>query len=93
MKEGECAALLGRNGVGKTTTLRSIMGLVARSHGVIEFDGNDLSKSPPHQIPRKGIGDVAARARHTCQDAGRSLENLTIGVPGHARRRAAGDTC
>src|SRR6476646_10948898 len=37
VKEGECAALLGRNGVGKTTTLRSIMGLVARSHGVIEF--------------------------------------------------------
>ena len=37
VKEGECAALLGRNGVGKTTTLRCIMGLVARSHGVIEF--------------------------------------------------------
>ena len=58
VKEGECAALLGRNGVGKTTTLRSIMGLVARSHGVIEFDGDDLSKSPPHLIPRKGIGYV-----------------------------------
>jgi branched-chain amino acid transport system ATP-binding protein len=79
VKEGECAALLGRNGVGKTTTLRSIMGLVARSHGVIEFDGNDLSKSPPHQIPRKGIGYVPQ---------GRGIfpgltvqENLTIGLP------------
>ena len=45
VKEGECAALLGRNGVGKTTTLRCIMGLVARSHGIIEFDGNDLRRA------------------------------------------------
>ena len=43
VKDGESAALLGRNGVGKTTTLRSIMGLVARSRGVIEFDGEDLA--------------------------------------------------
>jgi len=80
VKEGECAALLGRNGVGKTTTLRSIMGLVARSHGVIEFDGNDLSKSPPHQIPRKGIGYVPqGRGIFPTLSV---LENLTIGVPG-----------
>ena len=80
VKEGECAALLGRNGVGKTTTLRSIMGLVARSHGVIEFNGNDLSKSPPHQIPRKGIGYVPqGRGIFPTLSV---LENLTIGVPG-----------
>ena len=42
VKSGESAALLGRNGVGKTTTLRAIMGLAPRSRGTIEFDGFDL---------------------------------------------------
>src|ERR1041385_7010856 len=58
VKEGESVALLGRNGVGKTTTLRSIMGRVARSAGAIEFNGDDLTKCPAHLIPRKGIGYV-----------------------------------
>jgi len=80
VKAGECAALLGRNGVGKTTTLRSIMGLVATSAGRIEFDGADLAKFQPHIIPRKGIGYVPQ---------GRGIfptlsvvENLNIGLPG-----------
>jgi branched-chain amino acid transport system ATP-binding protein len=55
---GECAALLGRNGVGKTTTLRAIMGLARRSRGTIEFDGIDLGRCPPHEVPRRGIGYV-----------------------------------
>jgi branched-chain amino acid transport system ATP-binding protein len=80
VKPGECAALLGRNGVGKTTTLRSIMGLVARSAGQIEFHGDDLAKCAPHKIPGKGIGYVPQ---------GRGIfptlsvqENLLIGVTG-----------
>jgi branched-chain amino acid transport system ATP-binding protein len=80
VQAGESAALLGRNGVGKTTTLRAIMGLVARSAGAIEFDGTDLATCAPHQIPRKGIGYVPQ---------GRGifpgltvLENLCIGVTG-----------
>ena len=80
VKPGECAALLGRNGVGKTTTLRSIMGLAPRSAGQIEFDGQDLSKIAPHRVPRHGIGYVPQ---------GRGIfptlsvrENLTIGVSG-----------
>ena len=43
VKPGECAALLGRNGVGKTTTLRAIMGLARKSGGSIEFDGFNLA--------------------------------------------------
>jgi branched-chain amino acid transport system ATP-binding protein len=39
VQAGECAALLGRNGVGKTTTLRAIMGLAPRTRGTVEFDG------------------------------------------------------
>jgi branched-chain amino acid transport system ATP-binding protein len=78
--EGGVTAVLGRNGVGKTTTLRSIMGLVARSHGVIEFHGDDLAKSPPHLISRKGIGYVPqGRGIFPTLSV---LENLTIGVPG-----------
>src|SRR5262245_44585883 len=56
--QGECAALLGRNGVGKTTTLRAIMGLAPRSRGSVAFDGFDLARCPPHEIPRRGIGYV-----------------------------------
>ena len=58
VKPGESAALLGRNGVGKTTTLRAIMGLVSKSAGAIKFDEFDLSSCPPHLIPGKGIGYV-----------------------------------
>lgn len=80
VKPGKSAALLGRNGVGKTTTLRSIMGLLSRSSGVIEFDGQDLTKCPPHLIPRKGIGYVPqGRGIFPTLTV---LENLNIGVRG-----------
>jgi branched-chain amino acid transport system ATP-binding protein len=80
IKPGESAALLGRNGVGKTTTLRAIMGLLRRSAGAIEFDGQDLGELQPHRIPHTGIGYVPQ---------GRGIfptlsveENLLIGVSG-----------
>ena len=79
VKAGECAALLGRNGVGKTTTLRAIMGLARRSAGRIELDGLDLARIAPHEVPRRGVGYVPQ---------GRGIfpgltvqENLTIGMP------------
>jgi branched-chain amino acid transport system ATP-binding protein len=79
VKAGECAALLGRNGVGKTTTLRAIMGLARRTAGRIELDGLDLARIAPHQVPRRGVGYVPQ---------GRGIfpgltvaENLTIGLP------------
>jgi branched-chain amino acid transport system ATP-binding protein len=56
--EGEIVALLGPNGMGKTTTLRSIMGLTpARSGGVI-FKGEDITRRRPFEIARRGIGYV-----------------------------------
>ncbi len=58
VKKGEAVALLGRNGVGKTTTLKTIMGLVATTGGKIVFNGNDLSKIPPHRRSATGIGYV-----------------------------------
>jgi branched-chain amino acid transport system ATP-binding protein len=55
---GEVVGLLGRNGVGKSTTLKSIMGLVAPSEGRIAFQGQDITGFPPHKLARLGIGYV-----------------------------------
>jgi branched-chain amino acid transport system ATP-binding protein len=54
--EGEVVCLLGRNGVGKTTTLRSIMGLTPPRDGRILFKGIDISKKPSFQVAQLGIG-------------------------------------
>ena len=55
--EGGVTALLGRNGVGKTTTLRAMMGLVPR-RGSVAVEGEELAKLPTHAIVRRGIGYV-----------------------------------
>jgi branched-chain amino acid transport system ATP-binding protein len=55
---GECVCLLGRNGVGKTTTLRSIMGLTPPSQGHVRFKGKDITGSEPYRLARSGIGYV-----------------------------------
>ena len=56
--EGEVVCLLGRNGVGKTTFLNTVTGLVDRRTGVIEFDGDDLTARSPYEIARRGISLV-----------------------------------
>ena len=55
---GESVALLGANGAGKTTVLRSILGLTPARTGTIVFDGKDITRAPTHQIARAGIGWV-----------------------------------
>ena len=80
VKPGESAALLGRNGVGKTTTLRAIMGLAPLSRGMIEFDSIDLASCPAHEVPRHGIGYVP-QGRGIFPNL-TVLENLNIGLPG-----------
>lgn len=80
IKPGESTALLGRNGVGKTTTLRAIMGLVSRSRGSIEFNGVDLARLAPHKVPGTGIGYVP-QGRGIFPNLS-VLENLCIGLPG-----------
>jgi len=55
---GEVVGLLGRNGVGKSTTLKSIMGLVTPSEGQIVFDGRSVSRMPPHKLARIGMAYV-----------------------------------
>jgi len=58
VNEGEVVCLLGRNGVGKTTTLRSIMGLTPPRSGSITFKGEEIAGKPPYRIARMGIGSV-----------------------------------
>jgi branched-chain amino acid transport system ATP-binding protein len=54
--KGQMIGLIGRNGAGKTTTLRAIMGHLPLSSGTIQFDGQDLSRLPPHARAGLGIG-------------------------------------
>jgi branched-chain amino acid transport system ATP-binding protein len=61
--EGEAVALLGRNGAGKSTTFRSIVGLVAQRSGGIRFEGRDISRLPTHEIARVGLGYVPQERR------------------------------
>jgi branched-chain amino acid transport system ATP-binding protein len=57
VQEGGVTALLGRNGVGKTTTLRALMGLVP-PRGRVVLDGDDVTRLPTHRIVRRGVGYV-----------------------------------
>ncbi|HEU0200830.1 MAG TPA: ATP-binding cassette domain-containing protein, partial [Burkholderiaceae bacterium] len=58
VREGACTVVLGRNGVGKTTLLKTIMGLVAAKSGAIELDGADITTAPPYRRAALGIGYV-----------------------------------
>ena len=85
INDGELVALVGPNGAGKTTTLKVITGLLPLSSGLVEFDGNDLRKTPAHKIVDFGISLVPEGGRVF---AGMSvLENLELGsFPAEARK-------
>ena len=76
--KGESVFLLGRNGSGKTTTLRSIMGLTPPKAGNISFDGQDITNKPPHKISNMGVGFVPEDRRIFFYLTVR--ENLEIGA-------------
>ena len=63
VEPGECVALIGRNGVGKTTTIRSIAGLVAPRRGAIEWLGENITGRPSHRVAKLGIGYVPEERR------------------------------
>jgi len=58
VRTGEVFGMVGRNGVGKTTTLRTIFGLSRAKQGTVTFQGQDITRMPAYQIPRLGIGYV-----------------------------------
>ncbi|HWA39655.1 MAG TPA: ABC transporter ATP-binding protein [Burkholderiales bacterium] len=58
VRAGECVCLLGRNGVGKTTTMRAIMGLTPPSSGSVRWQGREVTGWPPNRAARSGVGFV-----------------------------------
>lgn len=74
---GEVVALMGRNGAGKSTTFKSIMGMLARTEGRVRFRGRDLRGRPPHEIARLGLGYVPEERRIFTELT--VLENLQVG--------------
>ena len=90
VNEGEIVALMGRNGVGKTTTLRSIIGIVSPKKGKLTWRGKDVTGAKPYRIARLGIGYVPEERgifpRLTVQ------ENLLMGRRAmKGRNRSGGD--
>jgi branched-chain amino acid transport system ATP-binding protein/urea transport system ATP-binding protein len=83
---GKVTALMGRNGMGKTTLLKTIIGLIAVRTGTITFDGQPLQNMPAHLISRAGIGYVP-QGREIFADF-TVMENLRLSLLGHA----GGDT-
>jgi branched-chain amino acid transport system ATP-binding protein len=74
---GRICAVLGRNGVGKTTTVRSIMGLVPPTSGRVLLDGQDIAGWPPHLVARAGVAYVP-EGRLIFPDLS-VLENIRVG--------------
>ncbi len=77
---GEVVSLLGRNGAGKSTTLKSIVGIVAVSGGRIRFDGHEITGRPTHEISRLGVGYVPEERRIFSDLT--VAENLLVGRKG-----------
>ena len=88
LNEGELVCLLGRNGVGKSTTLKSIIGLVQPKQGSIRFKGKEMIGKAPYKIARIGIGYVPEDRRIF-----KSLtvhQNLMMGIKGKNKATSDG---
>ena len=77
VQRGEVVALLGRNGAGKSTTLKALMGLVGQRRGTVHFMGHDISSTEPHVAARLGLGYVP-EDRRVFTDL-TVMENLEVG--------------
>ncbi|HMF23363.1 MAG TPA: ABC transporter ATP-binding protein [Pseudolabrys sp.] len=74
---GEVVALMGRNGAGKSTTMKAIMGLLAKREGIVRFNGEDISGRKPFEIARRGLG-FTPEDRRIFVDL-TVMENLDVG--------------
>ena len=77
VREGQIVTLLGSNGAGKSTTLRTISGLIAPSAGKVTFCGEDITKMPAHEIVGRGLVHLP-EGRHIFKDL-TVIENLELG--------------
>jgi branched-chain amino acid transport system ATP-binding protein len=106
LRRGEVVALLGRNGSGRTTTLRAIIGLIARREGAIRLNGQNIIGLAPHLIARMGVGycpeERGIFASLSCEENlllppkqsndGMSVEEIYALLPNLAERRHAPGT-
>jgi branched-chain amino acid transport system ATP-binding protein len=74
---GEVVALMGRNGAGKSTTIKAIMGLIDHRQGEVRFNGEDISRRQPYEIARRGLG-FTPEDRRIFADL-TVMENLDVG--------------
>jgi branched-chain amino acid transport system ATP-binding protein len=86
VREGECVTLIGSNGAGKSTTLRSISGLTPPRQGTIHFAGEDITQRPPQEIV--GLGVCQSPEGRKCFSRMSVRENLELGA--YLRRDHAG---
>lgn len=77
-REGEVLCLLGRNGAGKSTTLKANMGLLPLTAGQITLDGEVISDLPPHEVPKRGIGYIPQGRRLFTELT--VAENIEVGL-------------
>jgi branched-chain amino acid transport system ATP-binding protein len=103
VNRGEVVTLLGRNGAGRTTTLKSILGLVGKRTGSIMINGREAIAMPPHRVARLGVGYTPEErgifASLTCEEnlllppqvasGGMSLEEIYTMFPNLQERRAS----
>lgn len=85
VEKGQIVCVIGRNGVGKTTFLKNVMGLLAPFEGRILFEGEDLTNMPTHRRARKGI-NLVPQAREIFPELTVD-ENLRIGLEAHRNRK------
>jgi branched-chain amino acid transport system ATP-binding protein len=83
VEEGEVVTIIGSNGAGKSTTLRSISGLTPASSGQIMFAGEEITRLSAHDIPTRGVA-LAPEGRH-CFPRMTVRENLDLGAYRHGR--------
>jgi branched-chain amino acid transport system ATP-binding protein len=89
LQAGEITALVGANGAGKSTTLLALSGLLPKAGGQVLFEGEDITRLPPHQIVARGIVQVPeGRAILTTLSV---LENLELGAYRRGLQAAAGE--
>jgi branched-chain amino acid transport system ATP-binding protein len=106
VNQGEVVTLLGRNGAGRTTTLKSILGLVGRRSGSIRVNGTETVAMPPHSVARLGIGycpeERGIFASLTCEEnlllppavaqGGMSVDDIYALFPNLKERRSSPGT-
>jgi branched-chain amino acid transport system ATP-binding protein len=90
VEQGEIVALLGRNGMGKSTTLKSIMGLAMPKSGAVLFRGKNLTRYPAYKVAKAGIAYVPEERRIFPTLS--VLDNLLLGVKAGGRAQAAEST-